>query len=152
MKLKLCFSVNTHVVGSGSFVAGRSMTLCKQGRSDHRRSHSGVVSSSKTFFRYPPFLFRIVLCRGYDLTFCLARTYPLRVLLSPTISFTAGKTSNDFTYLTTHAPAEDMDFTGLAEVQDAIRELGIENAEERDVFKALAGLLHLGQVICAGGN
>lgn len=39
-----------------------------------------------------------------------------------------------------------MDFTGLAEVQDAIRELGIEIEEEKDVFKALGGLLHLGQV------
>lgn len=39
-----------------------------------------------------------------------------------------------------------MDFTGLAEVQDAIRELGIEIDEEKDVFKALGGLLHLGQV------
>lgn len=57
-----------------------------------------------------------------------------------------GKTSNDFKYLNTHAPAEDMDFTGLAEVQDAIRELGIEIEEEKDVFKALGGLLHLGQV------
>lgn len=58
----------------------------------------------------------------------------------------AGKTSNDFKYLNTHAPAEDMDFTGLAEVQDAIRELGIQLEEEKDVFKALGGLLHLGQV------
>lgn len=57
-----------------------------------------------------------------------------------------GKTSNDFKYLNTHAPAEDMDFTGLADVQDAIRELGIEIEDEKDVFKALAGLLHLGQV------
>lgn len=57
-----------------------------------------------------------------------------------------GKTSNDFKYLTTHAPAEDQDFTGLAEVQDAIRELGISVEEEKDVFKALGGLLHLGQV------
>lgn len=40
-----------------------------------------------------------------------------------------------------------MDFTGLAEVQDAIRELGIEVEEEKDVFKALGGLLHLGQVL-----
>lgn len=39
-----------------------------------------------------------------------------------------------------------MDFTGLAEVQDAIRELGIPIEEEKDVFKALGGLLHLGQV------
>ena len=39
-----------------------------------------------------------------------------------------------------------MDFTGLAEVQDAIRELGIQLEEEKDVFKALGGLLHLGQV------
>lgn len=59
---------------------------------------------------------------------------------------TAGKTSNDFKYLTTHAPAEDQDFTGLAEVQDAIRELGIDIEDEKDVFKALGGLLHLGQV------
>lgn len=58
-----------------------------------------------------------------------------------------GKTSNDFKYLTTHAPAEDQDFTGLAEVQDAIRELGITTDEEKDVFKALGGLLHLGQVM-----
>ncbi|CAM9103141.1 unnamed protein product, partial [Hapterophycus canaliculatus] len=58
----------------------------------------------------------------------------------------SGKTSNDFKYLNTHAPAEDMDFTGLAEVQDAIRELGIEIDEEKDVFKALGGLLHLGQL------
>lgn len=58
----------------------------------------------------------------------------------------AGKTSNDFKYLTTHAPAEDQDFTGLAEVQDAIRELGITIDEERDIFRALGGLLHLGQV------
>ena len=42
-----------------------------------------------------------------------------------------------------------MDFTGLAEVQDAIRELGIEIEEEKDVFKALGGLLHLGQVCAA---
>eukprot|EP00752_Nemacystus_decipiens_P009888 g8821.t1 len=58
----------------------------------------------------------------------------------------SGKTSNDFKYLNTHAPAEDMDFTGLAEVQDAIRELGIDIEEEKDVFKALGGLLHLGQL------
>ncbi|CAB1098436.1 unnamed protein product [Ectocarpus sp. CCAP 1310/34] len=58
----------------------------------------------------------------------------------------SGKTSNDFQYLSTHAPAEDMDFTGLAEVQDAIRELGIAIEEEKDVFKALGGLLHLGQL------
>eukprot|EP00904_Undaria_pinnatifida_P002600 jgi/Undpi1/12340/HiC_scaffold_5.g02016.m1 len=58
----------------------------------------------------------------------------------------SGKTSNDFKYLNTHAPAEDMDFTGLAEVQDAIRELGIQLEEEKDVFKALGGLLHLGQL------
>lgn len=64
----------------------------------------------------------------------------------------AGKTSNDFKYLNTHAPAEDMDFTGLAEVQDAIRELGIEIEEEKDVFKALGGLLHLGQVRSALGT
>lgn len=57
-----------------------------------------------------------------------------------------GKTSNDFKYLKTNAPAEDMDFTGLAEVQDAIRELGISINEEKDIFKALGGLLHLGQV------
>lgn len=63
----------------------------------------------------------------------------------------AGKTSNDFKYLNTHAPAEDMDFTGLAEVQDAIRELGIQLEEEKDVFKALGGLLHLGQVCTAVG-
>lgn len=44
-----------------------------------------------------------------------------------------------------------MDFTGLAEVQDAIRELGIEIEEEKDVFKALGGLLHLGQVRSASG-
>lgn len=62
----------------------------------------------------------------------------------------AGKTSNDFKYLNTHAPAEDMDFTGLAEVQDAIRELGIDIEEEKDVFKALGGLLHLGQVSVFG--
>lgn len=69
----------------------------------------------------------------------------LIVCLLPRYS-SAGKTSNDFKYLNTHAPAEDMDFTGLAEVQDAIRELGIQLEEEKDVFKALGGLLHLGQV------
>lgn len=63
-----------------------------------------------------------------------------------------GKTSNDFKYLTTQAPAEDQDFTGLAEVQDAIRELGIEIEEEKDVFKALGGLLHLGQVLFASND
>lgn len=45
-----------------------------------------------------------------------------------------------------------MDFTGLAEVQDAIRELGIDIEEEKDVFKALGGLLHLGQVRLTFGN
>ncbi|CAM9439674.1 unnamed protein product [Ascophyllum nodosum] len=58
----------------------------------------------------------------------------------------AGKTSNDFKYLTTQAPAEDMDFTGLSEVQDAVRELGISVEDEKDIFKALGGLLHLGQL------
>ena len=58
----------------------------------------------------------------------------------------SGKTSNDFKYLTTQAPAEDMDFTGLSEVQDAVRELGISVEDEKDIFKALGGLLHLGQV------
>ncbi|CAM9790915.1 unnamed protein product [Choristocarpus tenellus] len=59
----------------------------------------------------------------------------------------SGKTSNDFSYLHTKAPAEDQDFTGLADVQDAVRELGIGEREEADIFKALAGLLHLGQVL-----
>lgn len=70
----------------------------------------------------------------------------LHGICSPCRGVIPGKTSNDFKYLTTHAPAEDQDFTGLAEVQDAIRELGINIDDEKDVFKALGGLLHLGQV------
>lgn len=82
---------------------------------------------------------------AFDTIQCALRKPANRVPGTP-VFVSAGKTSNDFKYLNTHAPAEDMDFTGLAEVQDAIRELGIQLEEEKDVFKALGGLLHLGQV------
>lgn len=91
------------------------------------------------FFRQLPLQCSVV-PNAYLLAIALFEHIPFSFWTTP------GKTSNDFKYLTTHAPAEDMDFTGLAEVQDAIRELGIITDEERDVFKALAGLLHLGQV------
>lgn len=91
---------------------------------------------------------RLHICSLYgNIQQCLLGCYSLVCFL-----LSEGKTSNDFKYLTTQAPAEDQDFTGLAEVQDAIRELGIEIEEEKDVFKALGGLLHLGQVLFASND